>query len=195
MYQLNIAALTGSTHALGPGPRAVIWVRGCPLHCRGCIAPEWIPFRPATLMRPEEILARLDLDRISGITFSGGEPMEQAAGLAEVARLARAKKDLNFICFTGYRYERLVKNPPNAGVPELLATLDVLIDGPYVQELNDSLGLRGSSNQRVIHLTPRLQGHDLVGQPRKVDFTIQHGEVRLIGIPTPEMTAALEKAA
>jgi anaerobic ribonucleoside-triphosphate reductase activating protein len=195
MHQLNIAALAGSTHALGPGARAVIWVQGCPLHCRGCIAPEWIPFAPAMVMTPEELLARLDLDQISGITFSGGEPMEQAAGLAAVARLARATKELNFICFTGYRYERLVENPPNEGVPELLAMLDVLIDGPYIQQLNDSLGLRGSSNQRVIHLTSRLQGHDLVGRPRTVEFTIQHGEVRLIGIPTPEMLAALDKAA
>lgn len=195
MHQLNIAALTGSTHALGPGSRAVIWVQGCPLHCRGCIAPEWIPFTPATAMTPEDILACLDLDRISGITFSGGEPMEQAAGLAELARLARERKVLDFICFTGYRYERLVKNPPNAGVPELLAMLDVLIDGPYIQELNDSLGLRGSSNQRIIHLTSRLQHHDLAGQSRRVEFTIQQGEVRLIGIPTPEMIAALEQAA
>src|SRR5215213_2874097 len=108
MSQLNIAAIAGCTQALGPGIRAVIWVQGCPLNCRGCLAPDWIPFVPATFMTPEQILEGLDLEQISGLTFSGGEPMEQAAGLAKLVRLARQKKDLDLICFTGYRYEQLL---------------------------------------------------------------------------------------
>jgi anaerobic ribonucleoside-triphosphate reductase activating protein len=147
MSQLNIAAMACCTQALGPGIRAVIWVQGCPLNCRGCLAPDWISFVPATFMTPEQILEGLDLEQISGLTFSGGEPMEQAAGLAKLVRLARQKKDLDLICFTGYRYEQLLKNPPNVGVPELLAEIDVLIDGPFIQSLNNSVGLRGSSTR------------------------------------------------
>ncbi|HEX6033239.1 MAG TPA: 4Fe-4S single cluster domain-containing protein, partial [Anaerolineales bacterium] len=180
MVQLNIAAIAGHTQALGPGVRAAIWVQGCPLNCRGCLAPDWIPFGPANLMTPEQILARLDLDKISGITFSGGEPMEQAAGLAALARLAREKKELNLICFTGYRYERLLNNPPNSGVFELLAEVDVLIDGPFIQSLHDSVGLRGSSNQRVIYLTPRLKEFDLEASSRKVEINITDGELAFI---------------
>ena len=191
MHQLNIAAIAGRTQALGPNLRAVVWVQGCPLNCRGCVAPGWIPFIPATLMTPEQVLESLDIDRLSGITFSGGEPMEQAAGLAALARLARRKKDLDIICFTGYRYERLLENPPNAGVAELLAEVDVLIDGPFVQSLHDSVGLRGSSNQRIIHLTSRLKEYDLESSTRKVEITVTDGELIFIGIPTPDILSAL----
>jgi len=75
---LNIASIAPRTQALGPGTRAAIWVQGCPLNCAGCLAPNWIPFIPATQLTSEEVLERLDLDSITGITFSGGEPMEQA---------------------------------------------------------------------------------------------------------------------
>jgi anaerobic ribonucleoside-triphosphate reductase activating protein len=191
---LNIASIASHTQALGPGTRAAVWVQGCPLNCPGCVAPEWIPIVPAMMLTPREILERLDLDAISGLTFSGGEPMEQAAGLAALARLARQKKDLDLICFTGYRYERLVKNPPNDGVSDLLAQVDVLIDGPFVQALNDSRGLRGSSNQRIIHLTSKLKDHDFESQRRTVEITITDGELAFIGIPTPDIMSALRKA-
>ena len=119
--------------------------------------------------------------------------MSQAGGLAALARLARQRKDLDLICFTGYRYERLLKDPPNAGVAELLAEVDVLIDGPFVQSLHDSMGLRGSSNQRVIHLTPRLKDYDLETAPRKIEVSVADGELAFIGIPTPGILAALER--
>ena len=192
-HVLNIASVTAHTRALGPGTRAVIWVQGCPLHCPGCLAPEWIPFVTATQLTPEKVLEKLDLDTITGMTLSGGEPMEQAAGLAALVRLARQKKDLDLICFTGYRYERLLKNPPNNGVSVLLAQVDVLVDGPYIQSLNNSVGLRGSSNQRVIHLTSRLKGHDFESQRRQVEITITNGELAFIGIPTPDVMSAIER--
>ena len=194
MPQLNIAAVAARTQALGPGMRAVVWVQGCPLNCRGCLAPEWIPFVPAMQLAPDDILEQIDLDSITGLTFSGGEPMMQAGGLAALARLARQEKDLDLICFTGYRYERLLKDPPNEGVHELLAEIDVLIDGPFIQALHDSIGLRGSSNQRIIHLTPRLKSHDLDSQTRKVEITIADGELEFIGIPTPQILSALGSA-
>lgn len=191
---LNIAAFTARTQALGPGMRAVIWVQGCPFNCPGCIAPNWIPFVPAMRLTPEELLDKIDLSCTDGLTFSGGEPMQQAEGLAMVAQLARKKKDLNLICFTGYRYERLLNHPPNPGVVKLLNEVDVLIDGPYIQSLNDSIGLRGSSNQRVIHLTSKLKSYDLESQNRKIEVRITDGELAFVGIPTPEIRAAVEVA-
>ena len=188
---LNIAAMAARTQALGPGTRAVIWVQGCPLKCPGCLAPNWIPFVPAMQWTPAEVVERLDLDSITGMTFSGGEPMEQAAGLAALVHLARQKKDLDLICFTGYRYERLLKNPPNNGVPALLAQVDVLVDGPFIQSLNDSVGLRGSSNQRIIHLTSKLREYDFESQRREVEITITNGELAFIGIPTPGMISVM----
>ncbi len=188
---LNIAAIAPCTQALGPGTHAAVWVQGCPLHCPGCLAPNWIPFVAATVLTPEAVFEKLDLEGITGMTFSGGEPMEQASGLATLIRLARGKKDLNLICFTGYRYEHLLKYPPNAGVPELLAAVDVLIDGPFVQSMNNSVGLRGSSNQRAIHLTSKLDHYDFKSSTRKVELTISDGELAFIGIPTPGILSAI----
>lgn len=191
---LNVASIAAQTRALGPGTRAAVWVQGCPLKCPGCVAPAWIPFVPAITLTPHEILDRLDLDEITGLTFSGGEPMEQAAGLASLVRLARQVKDLSLICFSGYRYEHLLKNPPNPGVAELLSEIDVLIDGPFIQALNNSRGLRGSTNQRVIHLTSALKDYDFESQTRSVEITISDGELAFIGIPTPDVMSALRRA-
>ncbi len=191
---LNLAAFSACTHALGPGPRAAIWVQGCPLNCLGCISPKWIPFKPAIQMTPEEVLEKLDITSISGLTFSGGEPMEQANDLAILAKLARKKKDLNIICFTGYRYDRLLTDPPNAGVASVLAEIDLLIDGPYIQSKNESVGLRGSSNQRFIHLTARLANYDFASHRRKVEITVTNGQMEFIGIPTTAIKAAMDKA-
>jgi anaerobic ribonucleoside-triphosphate reductase activating protein len=192
--QLNLAAIASRTQALGPGVRAAIWVQGCPFSCPGCVAPDWIPFIPGLILTPEEVIQRLDLQEIEGLTFSGGEPMEQAAGLAMLTKLIRKKKDLSLICFTGYCYERLVNNPPNMGVRDLLSEVDVLIDGPYIQAKNDSVGLRGSANQRIIHLTPRLRGRNLEAQSRRVEVTIRDGELAFIGIPTPAIKTAMDQA-
>ncbi len=185
---LNVAETCVGTRALGPGTRSVVWVQGCPFHCPGCLAPEWIPDRPARSVAPAELAAELLADpAVTGLTFSGGEPMAQAAGLAEVARTARRDRSgLTLVCFTGYRLERLRSRPPNDGVAALLAEVDVLIDGLYVAERNDDRGLRGSANQRVHHLTGRLReaAEALEGGPRSVEVRVRTGETLYVGVPS-----------
>lgn len=179
------------TTALGPGTRSALWVQGCNLHCQGCISPEWIPFKPAVQLTPEEVVNRLPLEEITGLTFSGGEPMEQASALAEVVRLARQERDLDVICFTGYRYEALLNKPNDTGVHDLLQFVDVLIDGPYISGQNNSTGLRGSKNQRFIHLTNRLQNYEFENQVRNIEFKIDNGSFTMVGIPTPKIASML----
>lgn len=194
---LNVAATCPATHALGPGVRAVVWVQGCPFRCAGCIAPEWIPRRIARLISPEELaeqlLARSD---VTGWTFSGGEPMLQAAGLAAVARIGRQKRKLSIICFTGFALEQLRRQPPGPGVTELLAETDVLIDGLYVAAHNDNRGLRGSNNQHVHYLTDRLNKCDcnFENRPRQVEIRVDDGSVLLIGIPPSGLLEAFHDA-
>ena len=190
--KINIANILKRTYALGPGPRAVIWVQGCPFHCPGCIAPGWQAFSGGTRFTPEEIVAYLVTDETQGLTFSGGEPMLQAEGLAEVAYKALQKKPkLDIICFTGYRYETLLERPPNEVVSRLLSLVDVLIDGSYVSELNDAIGLRGSSNQRVLHLTDRLKEYSLEEGCRQIEMIIEDDILTFVGMPSPEMGSAL----
>ncbi|MFC9233413.1 4Fe-4S single cluster domain-containing protein [Streptomyces decoyicus] len=194
---LNVAATRVGTRALGPGFRSAVWVQGCPFHCAGCLAPEWIPDRPARQARPGDLAAELLADaRVTGLTLSGGEPMRQAAGLAELVRRAREIRDVSVVCFTGHRLERLRTRPPSAGVAELLAAVDVLIDGLYVAGLNDGRGLRGSSNQRVHHLTPRLadSGYDFEHRARDAEIAVDGQEALLIGVPPSGFPAVFERA-
>ncbi|MFB6988905.1 MULTISPECIES: 4Fe-4S single cluster domain-containing protein [unclassified Streptomyces] len=194
---LNVAAARVGTEALGPGVRSALWVQGCPFCCTGCMAPDWIPFRPARQAEPRELAAELMADpRVDGLTFSGGEPMAQAAGLAEVVRLAREIRDVSVICFTGFRLERLRTRPPNPGVAELLAAVDVLIDGLYVAARDDGRGLRGSANQRVHHLTGRLagSGYDFAHRPRTAEIAVSGPEALLIGVPPRGLLAAFDRA-
>ncbi|MFJ8630209.1 4Fe-4S single cluster domain-containing protein [Streptomyces sp. NPDC093568] len=197
MGALNIAATWVGTRALGPGRRSVVWVQGCPFHCAGCMSPDWIPDVPARSVEPAALAAELLADpTIEGLTFSGGEPMHQAAGLTEVIRAARRIRDTTLVCFTGYRLERLRRRPPGPGVAELLAEVDVLIDGLYVAALDDSRGLRGSANQRVHHLSGRMaeSGYDFTGRDRTAEIAADGHEALLIGVPPPALLTVFDAA-
>ena len=188
---LNVAEVCPSTQALGPGTRAVIWVQGCTLNCPGCIAPNWIPIRPAHLVNPMRLVEELlQNPNITGLTFSGGEPMLQAQGLAILARHARTIRNINIICFTGFRMEQLMRYPPVPNVQDLLNEVDLLIDGPYIASNNNNLGLRGSTNQRVHYLSDRLRGFDFEGNHRTAEIFISDGQAFLVGIPSVSVSRA-----
>jgi anaerobic ribonucleoside-triphosphate reductase activating protein len=192
---LNVAAVCPSTRSLGPGIRAVVWVQGCFFRCPGCIAPGWIPIQPARMVTQAELLNELLADpAVNGLTFSGGEPMLQAPGLARLARAARQVRELNIICFSGFTLSHLKRVPPGPGVDDLLEQVDVLIDGPYIEQLNDNRGLRGSSNQQVHFLTDRLKGYDLAGEPRRAEIRLQNGEAMLVGVPPDRLGEAFRQA-
>ncbi|RFS82244.1 radical SAM protein [Actinomadura spongiicola] len=187
---LNVAEICASTRALGPGVRAVVWVQGCPFRCRGCVAPDWIEERPARVMSPGELVDAVLADpEVTGLTFSGGEPMEQAVGLAEAARRARERRELTVICFTGYRLEELRGRP---GPEALLAEVDVLIDGRYVDVLDDDVGMRGSANQRVHRLTDRLAdvAVDFEAGPRRAEIRVRADSALLVGVPSAAVRGA-----
>ena len=193
---LQVAETCVGTRALGPGLRSVAWVQGCPFHCQGCIAPEWIPQRPAREILPVDLAGELLADPgVTGFTFSGGEPMVQAAGLAEVIKIARRRRDLTLVCFTGYRLAQLRATPPNPGVTELLAQTDVLIDGLYVAARNDGRGMRGSSNQQIHMLTERLAhtAAELTGGPRRTEVRLRSRSALLVGVPDREVAEAFDR--
>jgi anaerobic ribonucleoside-triphosphate reductase activating protein len=122
--------------------------------------------------------------------------MSQAAGLTEVIEAARRARDLNLICFTGYRLAELRARPPGPGVADLLAQTDVLIDGRYVAARNDGRGLRGSANQRVHFLTGRLRDSEaeLAGGPRRSEIRLRGGSALLVGVPGPGVSEAFDRA-
>lgn len=192
---LRIAAYRTGISMLGPGLRSAVWVQGCPFHCPGCIAPDWLPFNsPALEISPKELCSPLLANpQISGLTLSGGEPFAQAEALAALVSLARQKRELDIICFSGYRFEALLNNPPNPGVFALLDQIDVLIDGAYIEAQNDGRGMRGSNNQRIIHFTNRLRGYDFENQPRRAEIVIQSGGMFMVGVPPKNVLFSLDK--
>ena len=184
---LNIADLCMGTRALGPGLRAAIWVQGCPIHCVGCIAPDWIPFKKSHLLTPEDAAERLlQRDDIEGITISGGEPMVQAAGLADMLRFIRRKRNLHIICFTGFRYETLLKWDKTKKIRPFLSELDVLIDGPYIEKLNNGQTFPGSANQRIIDLSNKPLPGDQTWHLRRMEYHLRERNILTVGIPPKE---------
>jgi anaerobic ribonucleoside-triphosphate reductase activating protein len=194
--RLNVAEVCIGTRALGPGLRAAVWVQGCPLRCPGCVSPDWIEQRTERLVDPAELAVELLADpRVDGLTLSGGEPMSQAAGLAAMVRTARATRPVTVVCFTGFTLDALRRHPPAPGVGELLAQVDVLIDGPYLARRDDGRGLRGSNNQRVHHLTDRLRGsgYDFAGRARTAEIRLRDRTAMLVGVPAPGLVAAFDR--
>ncbi|QKG24370.1 4Fe-4S single cluster domain-containing protein [Actinomadura verrucosospora] len=186
---INVAETCVGTRALGPGLRSVVWVQGCPFRCRGCLAPEWIPFREARRAAPGELADELLADPdVTGLTLSGGEPMAQAEGLTAMVRAARAQRELSVICFTGFRRSELAGRED---AEALLAEVDVLIDGRYVRSRDDDRGLRGSANQRIHQLTGRLTGAagELAGGPRRAEVRVRGGQALLVGVPPRALAA------
>jgi anaerobic ribonucleoside-triphosphate reductase activating protein len=106
-------------------------------------------------MTTDELLREVMDDEFADVTFSGGDPMMQASGFAELACAIRQNCFKTIWCYTGYRFEWLVRQEDKL---PLLRQIDVLVDGPFVQSLKDpDLLFRGSSNQRIIDVRRSLR--------------------------------------
>ena len=140
----------------GDGLRTVLWVAGCDHHCPFCQNPEThdpcsgILFDHAAYV---ELMEDLKKDYISGITFSGGDPLYERnrETVTDIAKEIREQLPEKTIwCYTGYVYEDIKDL-------EIMNYIDVLVDGRFVQALkDDKLFWKGSSNQRVIDI-PRTR--------------------------------------
>lgn len=146
----------------GDGLRVVLWVAGCEHHCPNCQNPiTWdikggIPFDEAA---KQEIFDELDKSYISGITFSGGDPLH-CANRNEVGALMEEIKqkypDKTIWCYTGYEWKQIKKLP-------YMKYVDVLVDGRYIEALrNINLPWKGSSNQNVIDVQQSIRLNKIV---------------------------------
>ena len=149
----------------GEGLRVVLWVSGCAHHCEGCHnAVTWDPegglaFDAAA---EAELFSLLSRDYISGITFSGGDPL-YTGNREEIERLARKVKleypEKNIWLYTGYRWEEISALP-------LMQYIDVLVDGRFIADLQDTkLHWKGSFNQTIIDVPTSLQSSSLYLYP------------------------------
>jgi anaerobic ribonucleoside-triphosphate reductase activating protein len=110
----------------------------------------------------DDLLRVILNDPFAHVTLSGGDPLLQADGCAELARRVKMETDKTIWCYTGYTWEKLLaKRDPI--VMSLLENLDVLVDGPFIQSLRDTdLHFRGSSNQRLIDVQKSLLAGEVI---------------------------------
>lgn len=135
---------------LGPGKRVGIWVTGCSFNCFGCTSPELQDYKAGNEIKPEKLVEEISKipNQIDGFTISGGEPFDQPEELCKLVELLNDKYSKDIIIYSGYTLEEL-KNKNSRFINEVLNSIAVLIDGKYVDSLNDDIGLRGSSNQTI----------------------------------------------
>jgi len=134
----------------GPGLRYVVFTQGCSHGCPGCHNPSTHDPAGGKEVSVRGIIQDMRKNPLTdGLTLTGGEPFLQAADCADIARAAR-EDGLTVWCYSGWTLEELRKMPE---AQVLLREIDVLVDGPYLEEQRSlTLSWRGSENQRIIKL-------------------------------------------
>lgn len=169
---MNYAEIKNCDIANGPGVRISLFVSGCTHRCKGCfnaVAWDFDYGQPFTQETIDYILSLSAPAYIRGLTLLGGEPFEpQNQGpLVDLLRQYRAKyPEKSVWAFTGFLYDRDILEKrlgPWDVTRELLGYLDVLVDGPFIEEKKDlMLRFRGSSNQRLIDVPASLRENRIV---------------------------------
>lgn len=140
----------------GDGLRTVIWIAGCDRKCPGCFSPHTHDFQAGVEFddaAKAELVKDLSEDWCAGITWLGGEPLHPV-NFPEVLALAKEIRERypgkTQWLYTGYTYNEIINN---IVMSKILNYIDVLCDGPFIQELRDpNLKWVGSSNQNVINI-------------------------------------------
>ncbi len=162
---MNYHNITKDDMKNGDGLRVVLWLAGCSHHCPNCQNPvTWDPDDGILFDKNarKELLDIVSQDYISGITFSGGDPLfesnrEEVYELIEYIKSVYPNKTVWL--YTGYTFNELKKFVPIG----ILNKIDVIIDGPYIEKFRDtSLKWRGSSNQRVINVRKTIDTGNIV---------------------------------
>lgn len=169
---MNYATIKWYDVSNGPGVRVSLYVSGCRNHCKNCFNPETWDFcygEPFTREVEDKIINALAPEYIKGFTLLGGDPFEPENAEALVPFMERLRKkypEKSVWCFTGYDYEADLLTGKKGDIDtniRLLSTLDVLVDGKFVEELKDlNLRFKGSSNQRTILVQPSLETDEVV---------------------------------
>lgn len=186
--QLRYARIEHNVINLGPGNRTVIWTQGCNRNCKNCIGQNYRDLNGGNLTSVSEFTELLmsNPDFSQEITISGGEPFLQPKALSEVLEKIREKYDIGVIVYTGFTLEELILRD-DENIKDLLSKIDLLIDGTYIEELDQNEIFRGSANQNLYYLTDKYETEEMESyklKQRGAYIDISTHEMKMIGIPT-----------
>lgn len=161
---VRLAGIAYESLVNGPGMRRVFFAQGCKHNCKGCFNPETHNFDGGEIMDMDELIKDvLDNPLLKGVTFSGGDPIEQAHSFSYMANIFKSS-NLNIWCYTGYKFENLLKKMElDKSIKDLLNNIDVLVDGKFeINNKKEGLKFKGSSNQRIIDVKKSLESGEIV---------------------------------
>ena len=161
--KIRLAGIAYESLVNGPGMRRVLFAQGCKHNCSGCFNPETHDLSGGEEMDMDEILKDISENpMLKGVTFSGGDPLEQAEEFAYMAEKIK-NLGLNIWCYTGYEYEYIINNlQRRKDWQRLLNNIDVLVDGKFdSSKVQDGLRFRGSKNQRFIDVKKSLGRNEM----------------------------------
>ena len=135
----------------GVGVRYVVFFQGCPHNCLGCHNPETHSIDGGYDVDVEEVITRINTTKLrDGVTLSGGDPFVQPKAMKEIADAAH-KRGLDVWAYSGWTSEQLMSGVAGEDAKDALQSIDVLVDGPFIQALKSEECIwRGSTNQRLI---------------------------------------------
>ncbi len=179
---IRLHAIIERSRANGPGQRLAIWFQGCSLGCPGCFNPATHPVDAASAVAAADLIDRAlaQGDAIEGVTVSGGEPFEQPEGLLALARGLRQRAPrLSTLVFSGFTRQEIERQPLGSAI---LAAIDVLVDGRFVERRVLGRGLRGSDNQRIHLLSGRYTLPQIEATPVGEVVIDPDGTARVSGV-------------
>lgn len=156
---MQYAGLIKNDFSAAPGVSVTFYTQGCPHRCPGCHNPETWDFKGGiefTASVLDDIIEALQANNIKRtLCIQGGEPLcpeNEFLTCMVVRQIKEALPDVEIYLWSGYTYEQLSQNT-DPHVKYVMANIDCLIDGPYLEEERDiTLPMRGSRNQRVIKI-------------------------------------------
>ena len=152
--KVRLAGICPESLVNGEGLRRVFFFQGCKHNCKGCFNQETHTLNGGNIYDINSLVDDiLKCTYLDGVTFSGGDPFEQAKSIVPMAKIL-TENNISIWIYTGYTYEEIIKDNDKL---ELLQLCDVLIDGQFKEDLKDKrLRFRGSTNQRVIDIADSL---------------------------------------
>ncbi len=157
---IRVLSVLHDTTVDGPGFRTSIYCAGCGHHCPGCHNPQSWDFDGGEERSVDDLMTEITEDPFADVTFTGGDPLFQAAAFTELARRIKQETKKDIWCYTGFLFEDTRKKPQ---FQELLNHIDVMVDGRFeLSQRDEDLPFRGSANQRIIDVQKSLREDNIV---------------------------------